>query len=287
MKQSGWRNFKSESVARSEKRRAFITKDVLANVPVNATSYIINRVKTALSWAKNWELLKKIEDCRVGQFCGSLYCKTCRKRAVGTFETRLLSHCSQQFGGDNKLALSRLRYVTVLCELTSVDLDSAKDAVSLSRKNLNAFKRRFPAIWLQGTFEFELVSFKLSKARKKKTLTQMDTTGKDVQVLVHFHALMDIKSYEEAKVKAWLSRRWQGDHRVHVQSTHTDQSIEDKCRQLASYGFKNRVKFNPTFDAMDFENGRLFKNGELADLVAIYDGIGERGCSSLLIKMGS
>jgi len=287
MGKSGWEKHKSERVERNKERSAFVHNDVLTNVQIDAHSNINSRVKTALKWSQNWELLKKIEGCRVGGLCGSLYCKRCRKRAVDNFEARLSEHCHKHFGGNNDLALSRLRYVTVLCELTSINFPAVKGAVDQSRKNLNAFKRRFSDIWLQGTFEFELVSFELSNARKKKTLLQMDSNGENVQVLVHFHALMDIKEYEEIQVKKWLSKRWKGDYRVRVQMTFADQSIDEKCYKLASYGFKDRVRFNPTFDAKDYEDGRRFKHGELADLVEIYDGGSKRGCSSLLIGIGS
>ena len=61
------------------------------------------------------------------------------------------------------------------------------------------------------------------------------------------------------------------------------QTFEELCWKLGSYGFKDRVQFNMTFDAQGYENGGYFRDKELAGLVMLHDRIYSNGFKNLLV----
>lgn len=231
-------------------------------------------------------LAEKISGCRRGQYCSSVYCTACRNRAAISMNDRALRHCRKRFGEDDEKATYYLRYVTVCNELTNFDIDEVKNATARARKSLYALKRRYPQIWIHGTFEYEVISLDMLTGHKKKTLTELATKSDDNQVLVHFHALMDIKEYDVTEIRHWFGKRWVGFKRCEIKKTFRDQNIADKCWGTSKYPFKNQARLNPTYGSYDMEDAQFITIGSLAKLVKIYDEIGNKGYSSLLIGIG-
>lgn len=268
-------------------KRLEAVQDFHSTVEIDQFGNIQKRVNDALCCCREYGLAKKIRDCDVGKLCSSVYCQSCRDRAATSLYKRFRFHFDGELDGDVAIAQRRLRYLTVLCELTTVDIDAIKVAVVQARKGLNAYKRRYSSIWVMGAFEFELVDLKFAERIKKKTLNELNETEASLQVLVHFHVLVDIKNYEESEMKIWLEKKWPGSRRVAIQETIESQPIDEKLTKIASYGFKNRVRFNNSFKTDGYADGNLFTNRQLSDLVSIYDGVGNKGYSSLLIGIGN
>jgi len=244
------------------------------------------RVCGTLRLYRHHDLATKIEHCAVGKLCGSLYCIDCRKRAATSLKKRLFSYCKKAFDDDEKLALNRLRHATILCQLVPLHTKSVKAAVTKTRKNLTALKRRFPDIWMKGAFEFEVVDLHRATSRKAKTLSEMKTVDDQYQILVHFHALMDVRSDDAKTITNWMKQKWPQSHAVLLKGTIAGQSLPDKCEKIASYSFKDRVKFNNSFKTDGYLEGNFFTYKLLSDLIVIYDSIGSKGYSSLLIDIG-
>lgn len=253
---------------------------------------------------KDLSLADKIENCGRGKLCSSVYCEDCRKRAANGLNKRISDHTQDRFGDDADEARYRLRYMTVLCELTAFNVADVKQAVAHARKDFKAMKRKFPDIWMQGSFEFELIDMKLldksdagvdqnKRAIKQQTLSaMMDMSIKDnrslgQRVIVHFHVLLDLNETDEEEFKNWVSSRWNC-HRnqTEVKRLQKGQSLEEMTKKVSSYGFKNRIQYNLSFATKGYKKGVWFSNENLGTLAGIYDRIGNRGYKSLLIGIG-
>lgn len=266
-------------------REAAIKKHRLENEKYDTRHRISWHIDWAL-WAANQDALRfKIKQCRKGKFCSSVYCPTCRKRAQENLRRRIFDHCEQQFNGDEEKAQKRLRYLTVLCELCEIDQELIEQSVKNARKDLHAFKRRFRDVWAQGSFEYEVVDMNHLESAKKQTLMRMKKNKDQYQVLVHCHLLVDIGSEDDLEMKKWLKKKWKGERRTELKRTFCNQTIKDKSKKIGNYGFKNRVRFNPSFVATDFENGDTFNYYILSKLVTLYDHLGGNGFKGLLIGM--
>jgi hypothetical protein len=270
-----------------------------ANIQI-AGREIRKRVITALYKEGDIEgliLADRIKQCGRGALCGSVYCMDCRGRAAKGLKDRLSDRILLRFGNDEASARDELRYVTVLCELTEFNLDSVKSAVTRARTDLKAMKRRFPDIWIQGSFEFELIDMKLlgqsGAMIKLETLAAMmdldvsKSKSLGHRVIVHFHVLVDLNSVRDEAFKKWVRDRWSKHNRqTDVKRIRKNQKLSDMIAKVSDYGFKNRSQYNLSFETLDFKKGKWFKDADLGRLAAIYDGIGKRGYSSLLISLG-
>lgn len=249
-------------------------------------------------------LANKIANCRRGHLCGSVYCVDCRNRAAEGLNERISSHTQDRFDDDDDEARNNLRYVTVLCELTAFNQADVKQAVAIARKDIKAMKRKFSDIWIQGSFEFELIDMKLldksdagvnqnSRALKQQTLSAMmdmninESRSLGQRVIVHFHMLVDLNGADGDDFNNWVGGRWNShSNQTEVKRLNKEQSLEDMAKKVSSYGFKNRVQYNLSFTTKGYKKGVWFTNENLGTLAGIYDRIGNRGYKSLLIGIG-
>jgi hypothetical protein len=237
----------------------------------------------------------KVKNCGLGRLCSSVYCTKCRTRAVRQFDKRISKHIKSRFGNDEDKAHEQIRYATVLCDLVDLNKVEVKRAVANARKDLKALRRKFPEIWMQGTFEFELMDMKYlvesGASTKKGTLAAMKDTeiqkcrSLGQQVLVHFHVLMDLNEVCEKEFKKWVQNRWSCHPRqTRIQRRISGQSLKDMSDNISKYGFKNRNQYNLSFESHGYLKGKWFKDEYLGKLAMVYDCVGKRGYSSLLIS---
>ena len=249
-------------------------------------------------------LANKIRNCGRGRLCGSVYCVDCRKRAADGLNKRISDHTQDRFGDDADEARCHLRYMTVLCELTAFNVADVKQAVADARKGIKAMKRKFSDIWMQGSFEFEVMDMKLldksdagvdqnKRALKQQTLAAMidmsikNSRSLGQRVIVHFHVLVDLNGTDGVEFKKWVGNRWScHNNQTEVKRLNKGQSLENMAKKVSSYGFKNRIQYNLTFKTKGYKEGVWFTNENLGTLAGIYDGIGNRGYKSLLIGIG-
>ena len=261
---------------------------------------ITTRVLEALRSTSDWDdadLADKIESCGRGRLCGSVYCVDCRNRAASELNKRISRHVHGRFDDDADEARQHLRYVTVLCELTDFNLADVKQSIANARQDIKAMKRRFSNIWVQGSFEFELIDMKLlgksGAVIKQDTLAaMMNMSVKDSQslgqrVIVHFHALVDLNGTDGSEFRRWVRNRWHAHGKqTEVKCTNKGQTLTNMAKKISSYGFKNRVQYNLSFLTNGYKKGVWFKNEHLGMLVGIYDRIDGRGYKGWLIGRG-
>lgn len=245
-------------------------------------------------------LAKRIRDCHHGQECSSPYCNRCRKRMAIRLEERLTRRFEETFSGSNNLLMVRWRYATILCELVPLDDDLVLHAVRRARKVRKALRRQFPNLWLRGAFEFELVNLDTLRwypnSEKSKTLLAMldgdDQRFRGKMVLVHFHAVVDVADHDDNEIKKWFRQgKRYGKHprQVRIQRTRANQSASDKIHKLAWYSFKNRFKFNHSFETMGFEDEEYIGLIDMGKLIKTYHHVmkcGAKSFKSILVGVG-
>jgi len=95
---------------------------------------------------------------------------------------------------------------------------------------------------------------------------------------------MNLKGAERERVREWFRSRYdKSPHQIHIKGIRSEQTLEELCWKVGSYGFKDRVQFNMTFDAQGYENGGYFRDKELARLVLLHDRLYHNGFKNLLI----
>ena len=192
--------------------------------------------------------------------------------------------------------LERLLYVTLLGELVALsDIKRIRKAVQYHRKQLKAFKRRFPKIWMQGAIEIELIDFAVLAASedriKFETIAAMLDYDPNMSlglyptlVLVHSHILVDIEQYEDVLVRDWFANEFsKAPRQAYCTRTRKDQTLDDMCWKIGSYPFKDRVQHNLTFTTDGYTKGSYFTDRQLSMLVMAYDSLCRNGFKNLLI----
>lgn len=258
----------------------------------------VRALRTGFNDPEAHDLADRIEGCRKGQRCSSLWCRTCRGRSAYGLTSRIRDHVESRFGNDHDAARDNLLFVTPLFDLVSVcDLPRVKQTMKKARDDFLALKRVFPELWWQGAFEFELIDFKAlmewdgANKGKRETLAALHDWDEKTNlnlcptyVLVHAHFLIDLNGTKREDVTAWLSQRYnRAPCQVHWQGIQAGQSFEDLSRKIGSYPFKDRVQFNMSFQSQDYRHGKYFDNRELGNLVLLYDQIGGKGGMKMIL----
>ena len=248
------------------------------------------------------DLAWKMENCRKGQCCSSLWCRRCRHRAAKGLEGRLLEYVTGEFGDDREAARKRLVFVTPLFDLASVyDVRRVRGVLREARRDLKALKRAFPQLWFQGAFELELVDFRAlmtsegANQVKRETIAEMlgweEEWGASRRLhcypplaLIHAHLLMDLRGADRERVRDTLRGKYdKSPHQIHLKGIRSEQKLEELCWKVGSYGFKDRVQFNMTFEAQGYREGGYFSDKELAGFVSLHDQLCKNGFKNLLI----
>ena len=99
------------------------------------------------------EIVASLGNCQRGQYCSSFFCDECRQRFVASFGKKVLAHAVTI--GSVEKQRERLRYVTVLSEVTSTSEELISDVLSSARRKLKAVRRKYPTLWIHGSFELE------------------------------------------------------------------------------------------------------------------------------------
>lgn len=253
------------------------------------------KVQTALEATGAIGLARKIEGCRRGALCQSIYCKFCRDRYALKMLGRLKDRFESALQRDAEELQQRGRYLTVLTAFVPFEKRAALRALDDGKGVLHLFHRSFPAVWVQGAWEFELIdcddlaAFGNFKAIKPKTLLALLDGDASAYVgrrlLVHFHAFVDVGDTDAQKIRRWWTKRFSKHHRqVEFKSTHEGQKVEKKLYKMASYGFKDRLEYNPSFATSGWEHGRKFTNNDAAKLIRLYQDVGAK---RLIISIGN
>ena len=252
----------------------------------------VKKVHRALRWVGNDVLANRIAQCLPRARCSSFYCEYCRNRAAKSLEAKLHRRIETEMRRTESLVQERLRFVTVLHDVVLFDAGSVRSSVEMCRVEMNAFHRAFPDVWIRGAFEFELIDLEhlLRKSntkgiKKRNTLSAMlagSSLPAGLKILVHFHATMDLGDRNGSEVLDWMQSRWDK-HRsqVDIKATHAGQKLQDKIWKISSYCFKNRFRFNDTFETRDYEMGKEFTNEQLGSLISLYQDFLDAGSGTI------
>jgi hypothetical protein len=294
---------KARSRTTAELRRLSAATDVIEK------KHLESKVQAALSSIGAKTLANKIARCTRGRVCSSVYCRKCRNTAVGRFEKRLLNRLQvtlKRVNDDRRRRsslydegyLDQWMYLTVLCDVVDFKLKSVNRAVDDARSVLNRFQKKFERAWVHGAFEFELVDLDDLRAmegdasvKKQTLLAMMDNDlvrfrGK--KILVHYHAVVDRTDHDVPEMRKWFSGNYDKHQRqVELKFTRSDQAASTKIWKLASYGFKNRLQYNTSFETRGYETGAFFANKDAGRLIKLYqDFNGLSSIKRLLISIG-
>ena len=243
-------------------------------------------------WPIKFKIVKK------GWSCCSLWCGRCRHRYAKGLQQRQLDQILLPFRSDYEAAYERLRHVTVLSDLVPLHENDSrlKKAICLDRKRFNATKKAFPKIGFQGSFELELVDFKLlmssGSAIKRRTIKSLmgyeDGTPISLipmLVLVHSHSLWDLGPYPVDDVRLFVTDQFapHAPYQVKFDRIYKDQPFDELSFKLGSYPFKDRVQFNLSFDTHSYEHGPYFCDRDLARFVLLYKRMSNKGFKTMLL----
>ena len=254
--------------------------------------HLEGKVQGALRSINAHKLADKIAGCNRRSVCSSIYCRKCRNTAAAKLEARLRDRFVKSLNSDPDLLQDRWRYLTVLCAISEFNVKSVKASVDGAREVLRALKRKYQNLWMQGAFEFELVDFDdLSVTEdadvsvKLQTLLMMmdqdESKFVGKKILVHYHAVVDIGDYDGREIGKWLQKRYSKHSRqVQIKQTISGQAVDDKIRKIASYGFKNRLRYNKSFITSGYETGEYFANGDAGKLIKLYHQFIDAGSGS-------
>lgn len=245
---------------------------------------IRDRVIEALNDAGNFDLSGRIEQCRTGNTCGSLWCPDCRTSTAVRYHAKIAEKCwTEGWGNDD------LFHLTAHLGLCEVNPDQVLKMIDNDGRFWRRARTRCDGLWVEAVYEFELVSLKAlqrsasnESSVKKKQIEQMldwsDQSFDDLVLYVHWHGLSN--KHPEDWVKEdyhqWNDQQLQKPFRssesgIFVQRLRSDQSLQDNLLKITSYPFKNPVRFKHSFVGSDWSSGEQMTADELRQLVETYD----------------
>lgn len=258
------------------------------------------RVADALDGTEIGSLIKNcsyVTRKKGGQVCGSIFCDACRQKRQASMYVAYQKRVNEDLGGDEELARERLRWVTVLHSVVSVNIDTASmeyggisdvvDAVSSMRDTISkvgrtAGRKYGKAIWMRGGIHLELIDTGLfdfvglsgGMTPKERTIKEfLDESGKSFggkAVLVHFHALADTAGISDEEFRNLFCEHWDITTRqVHIQRTWSvvgdeKQDLDDGLLAMSRYcynGSNARLRFNRNWGG----GNRVLESGERVD----------------------
>jgi hypothetical protein len=187
--------------------------------------------------------------------CNQPYCPMCRHKQQAKFSRKMV----KAFG---HVPVNQLRFITILY---SVHYDPSAIALYV----INDLKKQFRNVinhlpnWANtdlrflGAFEIEALLAKSITTPNK--IAALDPLGRDPSsdlpfYLLHFHAVIDLGSMTDAHLRKLLTRNiFPHPYQVRIQQLHSDKSVKENLKQLASYMLKFRLQHSDRlkFDQID------------------------------------
>lgn len=247
-----------------------------------------DRAVDALHWTGHHELASSIAGCRAGARCGSLWCPDCRFRTVENHHEKVARTCRINGWGNDDLW-----HVTAHMGVSRVDAEDVLQLLEDDDAKWRRFRHRCEGLWVNGVYEFELVSYKKlmqsndedSPVKKRQLKQMIDASGKkldDVFVYVHWHGLSNQHPGQWLKqdyhlwneVTNSLEKAYRANASgVYVQALNNKNSFSHNLSKLNSYPFKNAVRFKHSFVGSRYTSKTDdvgMTNEELSSLVRLY-----------------
>ena len=298
------RKAEMQSGAEAEKIRLAMLDEVKKSTQSRTDLF----VQKSLKFVGQWQASERLNKCGRGRYCGNIYCKTCRDRMAVKLLDRFKTHLTyrpDRSASREDYSRDNLRFVTVLHDLIPADRHKVKQAQDRVRKEYRNFSTKW-GCWYQGAFEYELVDMAKvvthiadvgSQSRKKDSLlrkagikpdlledkdvswTDKDGRKRTDYILLHTHFLMDCGQNGWDEIATDMRRRWYGKNDVDISTLYdfSIRTLEDSLWKMASYPFKNRVKYHYDFGNFEWERGEeefedinAFNANELLTLFEIY-----------------
>lgn len=247
------------------------------------------RLKDALDHVGNSDLWSRINDCKTGSRCSSLWCSTCRNNAAKAAEDKITSYTERM-----KCTNDSLIHLTAPVGLAQVDADSVGHLLKIDGLRWKKIRKK-NSFWIEATYELELVNLQFLKRSngsevKKQQIQQMLEHSKlksNEFLFIHWHGVSDLSTDEVSKV--FENEYFVGERRLsktaecglYVQKLHTEKTLSENIRKIASYPFKGPYRYKHSFKGSDFSNGEYFTNYELGRLVTLYHQVQGRQWRSL------
>lgn len=239
--------------------------------------HLKTRVKEALTHTGQTALLAKITGCQRGALCSSVYCTTCHGRWTKQFRDAVERYMKKT-GMNDAQARARLRYATVICEVTALSPAAVRKAMDRARAKMKAVHRHYRKLWYHGAFDLELIRPDLLGEHKFETIKEMAEIGLSVPqkagetyVLVHFHALIDTGEYANG-VRSRINMQFgQASRQVRLDSLYKDRPLDESFAKISNYAYKHEWKYKSSFDPKEIGLLAYLPAKELSFLISLYD----------------
>ena len=251
--------------------------------------FIKQRAVDALKEIGNFQLAKKIDTCRKGHACQSLYCPACRKKLAKAQLDKYTRHLKLLDNPTN----DNFNHISGVLGLTSFDKEEARALIVADKYNFDAARRQLNKIdhykFVEITYEVELVHIKklmksnASDKKKKQVKLLMSSRNplksETLLLYVHFHGITNLSKEEIHQV--FKQRYYVNEQPIHnhdlvtglyIQPFRSSQTLEENLKKLASYPFKNATRFKHSFEGKDIGE-EAFTPSEVGQLISIYHSV--------------
>lgn len=182
----------------------------------------------------------------------------------------------------------QINAVLGICPARKDDLQKLlkEDNARWRRINRRLQKETKELYWIETTYELELVNWKHLKNapesdyKKEQVRFLINATGERYRnepfIYCHFHGITNLpkaaihrvfgKEYFFNGKRVPKTNPYSG---MYIQSLHSTQDLQENIRKIASYPFKNAVRYKHSFKGSDFRSGEPMLNEELGRLITI------------------
>lgn len=239
----------------------------------------ITRIRHALTVTGFPDHLKQIENCSLGNRCGTSYCPDCRKRNVQKHTGRMLGLYRDLYNSCEYEARKDIRFVTVLHELCGPDIREVKAGIGRAKVAFAGLRRSFPGLRIEGRFELEVVDTDRifnTNVCPQKSLALEDlnggnrTTVNREMLVLHSHFFVFMGGNDDGLVRDKFASRFPGRYRIKFGPLFENLSVEENIRRVSSYLLKDRYFLNHGFDTQGYNQGEYISPYSLSFLVRSY-----------------
>ena len=249
---------------------------------------IRNRVRTALSFSGEDELLFNFENCSARKKCQSLWCESCRQDVSTQTLKRWLRHVNIDVDMNEDFL-----HITGVLGITDVDENEVQSLLDGDANSWKSIRRRIKSLdvndykFIDVCYELELINttYLMNSNKndfKKKQIVQLrrrDKKTKEYSVFVHWHGITNLTKVELNEV---VGKRYFIDDEpllkhnqvngLYVQSLHRKQSLEKNLWKMSSYCFKTATRFKHSYLGSDLGE-ELMTAEELSALMVLYQSV--------------
>lgn len=249
----------------------------------------IERLKEALEAVGRLDVWLRINQCKTGTRCGSLWCPFCRNRAAKSSENKMLEYIRR-----NELTNEQLLHITGPVGLSLPNLHDLQRLIAQDALRWKRIRKK-RTFWFESSYEFELVNIQFLmrsegselKQKQMRELQKYSQIRSNVVVFAHWHGITDLSRNDIDDV--FGEEYFLNDEKLtktsrsglYVQKLHCEKELTTNIEKISSYPFKSVFRYKHSFKGSDYTNGEYLTNDELGTMISLYNDIQGRQWRSL------